>query len=169
MATVVIETVVPFDAPAQLLARSAVGKVPLLVTDNGPLGDSRVICEYLDTFGEAAPLLPEPPWADRMRSSEGDAIMDSALLVVLETRREKPQQSSTWIEHHTTRIERIISRLTSPASNGLTLGDISIGCALHYLDFRLPHLDWRKSNTALSDWHAAIEGRPSFAATCLGQ
>ena len=54
---------VPTDLPASppdLLADNPLGKVPCLVTDDGlALFDSPVICEYLDTLGDALPMFPE--------------------------------------------------------------------------------------------------------------
>ncbi len=172
-----IETVAPFDDPPELLRHTAVGKVPVLVTDEGALSDSRVICEYLDALGDGPRLLPDPPWQDRRRASEADAIMDSALLVVLESRREAPQRSASWIARQTERIERILShtqlalgplRLAPLTLAPLTLGDVSLACALHYLDFRLPQIDWRGANSALAEWHDGVESLASFSATRLG-
>ena len=66
-----IETVAtnPHVSPAGLLADNPLSKVPALVTDDGiAVHDSPVICEYLDTIGDAAPLFPPTGSAARLRA-----------------------------------------------------------------------------------------------------
>ncbi len=50
-------------------------------------------------------------------------------------------------------------------SGKLDAGHIAVGCALAYLDFRLPDRNWRKTNGALDDWFAVFAERPSMQAT----
>jgi glutathione S-transferase len=45
------------------LARSPMGKVPMLETDHGRLCESAVICEYLEDAYPQKPLLPADPFA----------------------------------------------------------------------------------------------------------
>ena len=56
----------PHESPAELLGDNPLSKVPCLVTDDGvALPDSPIICEYLDSIGTNAKLLPEhgaPRW-----------------------------------------------------------------------------------------------------------
>ena len=48
----------------------------------------------------------------------------------------------------------------------LTLADIAVGCALGYLDFRFPDLDWRARHANLAQLlDARLTQRPSFADT----
>lgn len=49
--------------------------------------------------------------------------------------------------------------------DALNLGTISIGCALGYLDFRLPTEPWRDRRPQLAAWYASFADRPSMAAT----
>ncbi len=166
-------TETPVDAfanDATLTAHSAVGKVPVLLTAEGAVHDSRVICELLDTLGDAPPLLPagEALWADRTRASIGDGIMDAALQIVLDARRPTGEQSPSHVGRQRERILRITSALPAGAPDRRTLGDVSVACALHYLDYRLPDLDWRADRETLAIWHDAVEARPAFTATRLG-
>ena len=46
-----------------------------------------------------------------------------------------------------------------------TIGHITIGCALSYLDFRFATLPWRGDHPRLADWHATFSARPSAHAT----
>ncbi len=49
----------PHASPADLLADNPLSKVPCLVTDDGlSLFGSQLICEYLDSLGDEAPMFP---------------------------------------------------------------------------------------------------------------
>ena len=47
----------------------------------------------------------------------------------------------------------------------LSLSDIAVGCALGYLDFRFPELDWRTPYPNLQRLHERLMQRPSFIET----
>lgn len=44
-----------------------------------------------------------------------------------------------------------------------TLSDISVGCALGYLDFRFPSIEWRQRHPNLVKLQDKLVLRPSFA------
>jgi len=46
-----------------------------------------------------------------------------------------------------------------------SLADISVGCALGYLDFRFPEIDWRGDHPNLARLYEKLEQRPGFADT----
>jgi glutathione S-transferase len=46
-----------------------------------------------------------------------------------------------------------------------TIGEISVACALGYVDFRFPDLDWKSSRPKLSAWYAKFCEYPSMKAT----
>jgi glutathione S-transferase len=45
----------------------------------------------------------------------------------------------------------------------LSLADIAVGCALGYLDFRFPDIDWRTPYPNLAKLHEKLMQRSSFA------
>lgn len=47
----------------------------------------------------------------------------------------------------------------------VTIGQIALGCALGYLDFRFADEDWRQGRPALADWYETFAERPSMQAT----
>jgi hypothetical protein len=47
----------------------------------------------------------------------------------------------------------------------LNMGQIALGCALGYVDFRHGARDWRQGNDALATWFAAFDSRPAMAKT----
>lgn len=46
--------------------------------------------------------------------------------------------------------------------SGFDIGDVATGCALGYLDFRYPDLDWRSRHPALAIYAETLFGRTSF-------
>src|SRR5258708_17860841 len=73
----------PHASPADLVADNPTSKVPCLVTDDGmSLYDSPVICEVLDSMGDAPALFP-PAGAARWKALKyqamGDGILDAAV------------------------------------------------------------------------------------------
>jgi len=45
------------------------------------------------------------------------------------------------------------------------MGQVSVACALGYLDLRHPDRDWRAGRDALAAWYKAFAARPSMVAT----
>jgi glutathione S-transferase len=153
------------------------GKVPCLVMDDGEgVFDSRVICEYVDTMTPVGKLIP-PGGRERVEvrcwEALGDGVNDAAALLRQElTLREAHQQSASWIARQTRKIENGLEAMSKGlgekawcASNHLTLADISIGCALGYLRFRMPDLAWQEQYPNLAKHYDKLMQRPSFADT----
>ena len=73
----------PHVSPPELLADNPLSKVPALVTDDGlALFDSPVICEYLDSLGDAPALFPpagRARWVALRLQAIGDGILDAAV------------------------------------------------------------------------------------------
>ena len=47
----------------------------------------------------------------------------------------------------------------------IDIATITLGCALGYLDFRMPQLRWRDGRSALSLWYESFSARASMQAT----
>ncbi|MNQ05792.1 hypothetical protein D3C85_185320 [compost metagenome] len=63
-------------------------------------------------------------------------------------------------------IERQIERQAATlATQAPTIGEVTLGCALGYLDFRFPELDWRASHPRATQWEAAFRKLPAMQAT----
>lgn len=148
------------------------GKVPTLITEGGEtLYDSPVICEYLDSLHDGIPLFPPPGgprWTALRRQALADGIADAGVAVRLEMLREDAERSRTWIARQTEKVGRGLDALEEEAAGlgaACTIGHIAIGCALGFVDFRLPELDWRQGRIELARWYDAFAARPSMAAT----
>jgi glutathione S-transferase len=155
-----------------LLAANPMHRVPTLILDDGsPLYDSPVICEWLDTQSGSPRLIPEAGpnrWAVLKAQALADGMMDDAVANVMESRRPEGRQSLELIAVRTEallRCARTMEAEIPTIANPLSLAHIAAGCALAYLDFRLPGLGWRDGNPALSDWFEELAARPSMQST----
>jgi glutathione S-transferase len=164
----------PVATAADVAAANPIGKIPALIRDDGPaLYDSRVICRYLDARAKAG-LYPDARlWEVLTLEATGDGIMDAAVLVTYENRLRPPNLvSEDWVEAQWAKVASAVSALNSNwishLSGPLDMGQIAVGCALGYLDFRHDARNWRKGNGALDDWYAAFAERPSMKATAPG-
>jgi glutathione S-transferase len=162
----------PLAPATALLSQNPLGKVPALERDEGPaLFDSRVICAFLDDRAKAGLYgSGARRWDILTLEAAADGILDAALLMVYEKRmRPDAQQSSDWIEGQWSKVARAIGALNtrwiSHLSGSLDMGQIAVGCALGYVEFRHAARDWRKGNDALAEWYARFESRPSMRAT----
>lgn len=148
------------------------GKVPTLITEGGEtLYDSPVICEYLDSLHDGLKLFPAPGgarWTALRRQALGDGIMDAGVLIRMETLRPGSERSPAWIKRQQSAIGRGLDALEDEArmlAGPCAIGQVAIGCALGFLDFRLPELDWRQGRPELARWAETFATRPSMTAT----
>ena len=162
----------PVDPGTLPIDRNPLGKIPALITDDGQtLYDSRVICRYLDATYDAG-LYPAGPrlWQTLVLEATADGMLEAALLMVYENRlRPEDQRFSPWVRGQWQKIERALDTLERDwidhLAGPLDMGQIAVGCALGYLDFRLSALPWRAAHPDLAAWEAAFSARPAMAAT----
>ncbi|MNV50282.1 putative GST-like protein YibF [compost metagenome] len=164
-----------------ITAVNPLGKVPCLVLDDGAaLVDSRVIVEYLDTLSPVGKLIPgvgRERAEVRTWEAIADGVLDAAVLVRLENvfaGRSPEQRSQEWIDRQWGKVWSGLDAMSLGlgkksyfAGNGihLSLADIAVGCALAWLLFRFPELDWQGKYPNLAQLLERLEPRPSFAAT----
>jgi glutathione S-transferase len=162
---------VPTSDPA-LVPVNPLSKVPSLVTDDGmSLYDSPVICEYLDSIGDAPKLFPSPGparWTALRQQALGDGIMDASQPRRREVALPQDQGRQDYIALQQGKVARALDVLEAEAASlGMltTIGEITIGCALGYLDFRFPHEPWRPGHPTLEAWYAKVAALPPLAQT----
>lgn len=172
------EVKVPVTSPvapaAEVSAANPISKIPSLIRPDGcTLYDSRVITRFLDARAGGG-LYPESRlWEVLTLEATGDAIMDAGVLMVYEDRcRPEDKRDMGWVEAQWSKIEGALdalnSRWMSHLAGPLDMGQISVGCALGYLDFRHDARGWRKGRDALDDWFAVFAERESMKATSPG-
>ncbi len=163
----------PYSSPLDLLAVNPLCKIPALLTDHGlALCDSPLICEYLDTLpSSAAPLFPASR-TEHFPVLALAALADGLLDITLELRYHQLQpQEKQWPERMQAREQAIlrtldsISRHALPGDEILNIGTLTLACALAYLHFRQPHIQWEHAYPDLDRWLAHVLKRPSFQQT----
>lgn len=153
------------------------GKVPCLVMeDGGAVFDSRVIVEYLDTLTPVSRMIPQGS-RERLEvrcwEALADGLLDAALLVRLEgTQRDPAERSERWVRRQQGKIDGALAAMSHGladrswcANNHYSLADVAVGCALSYLDFRFPEINWRERHPNLAAFHEKVSKRQSFIDT----
>ena len=152
------------------------GKVPCLLMEGGEsLYDSRVIVEYLDTLSPVGKLIPPVGRARaevKTWEALADGLLDAALAARMEaswSERTPEQRSQAWIDRQMEKINSALKAMSKGLSDKpfctgiyLSLADICVGCALGYLDFRFPQINWRTDHPNLHKLHDKLALRTSF-------
>ncbi len=160
----------PHVSPADLLADNPLSRIPAMVTDSGDtLYDSPVICEYLDTLGDAAPMVP-PFGAARIAALKlqalGDGLMDAAIARRMQAALPQDEGRQAFVARQDGVVARCLTVLEGTAlPTSLDIGSITIACALGYLDFRYPDMAWKPAHPKLAAWYAAMLPHKPFAET----
>jgi glutathione S-transferase len=162
---------------SQIQQFNPLGKVPVLITDDGgAIFDSRVIVEYVDTLSPVSRLIPG---ASRERvdikcwEALADGLLDAAVLINIEkTQRDEGARSAKWVARQQRKIDHALAMLSKGLADkafcmgrNYSLADIATGCALGYLDFRRPQLDWRTRHANLAQLFEKLCQRPAFIDT----
>jgi glutathione S-transferase len=166
-----------WSAETTIHESNPLGKIPcLIMEDGGAMFDSRVIVEYLDTLTPVGKLIPNQ---GRERAGVkcwealADGVLDAAVLVRLErTLRPQAQQSQAWIDRQMGKVQEGLKAMSTGfgdtpfcAGNAYTLADVSVGCALGWLSFRFPEIDWRGDHPNLARLFDKLSERASFRDT----
>jgi glutathione S-transferase len=169
----VLEDVWANDA---IVASNPLGKVPCLIMEGGEaVFDSRVIVEYVDNLSPVGKLIPS---SGRERAeirtweALADGLMDAAILARLEQTwggRRDGERSQAWIDRQMGKIDAALAAMAKglgdkPFCSGVhfSLADVAVGCALGYLDFRFPQIDWRRRHLSLAGLSDKLAQRQSF-------
>ena len=163
----------PVKRDARILESNPLGQVPTLTCDDGTvLYDSRVICEYLDTEFGGGRLFPQSGmarWRCLTEVALADGMTGAALLARYETAaRPEAAQWPEWIDGQLGKVRSGVAWLDQAApafGDRFDIGTIAFGCALGYVDFRFPQLDWRAASPATAEWFARFSERPSMQKT----
>lgn len=151
--------------PAELLAANPLGKIPVLITDDGKsIYDSRAITQYLNRISGGA-LYPRN--ADKRLESEmlealADGICDCLLAHVYE-RRMRPEEKihQPWLDKQWSKATRALDLLAAnppkltKKANG---GQIALRAALGYLALRFDG-QWEKGRSKLTRWAKRFDER----------
>lgn len=167
---------VPWSADTQVPNFNPLGKVPVWVLEEGKtLFDSRVIVEYLDSVSPAGHVLPKEPRpriAVKRWEALADGVCDAAAMVFLERKRPEAQQNPEWVTRQLGKVSAGLKSMSDDLGQQtwctgefFCLADIAVGCALGYLEFRFPEIDWRRSHPNLSELYDRLMQRETFKDT----
>lgn len=168
------EVIVNARDDESLRAINPLKKIPALVLDDGStLFDSPVICEYLNEVGHGKFFAPASPWkpvSGRWKAlglqALGDGIMDAAVACRYETIQAEEKRNPDHVARYMATIRAGLDALERVTfSESPTIGEITVGCALGYLDFRYGELGWRDTHPKLAGWYAKFSQYPSMLAT----
>ena len=156
-----------------LLEFNPLSKVPTLITDDGArLYDSPVICEYLDSVGSAPKLFPAAGparWKALTQQALGDGILDATQPRRREIALPQDEGRKAYIELQQGKVTRAARRAREGrrhrSATSTTIGEITIGCALGYLDFRYANEPWRPGHPKLEAWYAKVVKLPPLGET----
>ncbi len=149
--------------PADLIGANPLGKIPVIVTDEGEaIFDSRAIVQYLNRvsggqlFSRNAPKRTE---AERLEAL-ADGIADCALAHVYE-RRSRPEEivHQPWLDKQWAKVIRGLDHLNArPPKLGkkISAGQIALRATLAYLDLRFAG-KWEKGRSRLVRWAARFD------------
>lgn len=160
------------DPEDSIRQENPLGKIPALILENGTcLFDSRVICEYLDNLAGGGGLFPTGAnrWDVLTFQALSDGLIDASILQVYEKRfRPEERRHQDWVNYQQAKVVRGLAYLEMNIPNeGETpnIGDVTLACALGYLDFRFEGV-WRDRSPNLVAWLGRFaEAVPAFEGT----
>lgn len=162
----------PLDANDMACAQGPLGKVPILIRPlAASLYDSSVICEYINhaNQGAAFPDEGEARWRALRLQALADGMMEAAVAMRYDTSfRKNTPHADQWHERQTARLLASVKTLDERVGSFRaipTIGEISVACALGYLDLRFGNLSWRRGRQSLEKWFSSFSERPSMVVT----
>ncbi len=170
----------PNEPGSQVSSVNPLWRIPALIIDSETcLFDSTVITEYVDTLNDTPILIPRDNALERMRvrrwEALADGIMDSAVVVRMESMRTADKQDANTLTLHNTAITHALAYASNQLGerdwcegNALTLADLALTSALIYLDLRQTERDWRSAHHNLATWFTQMNERPSVRTTITG-
>lgn len=160
------------ERPApELSENNPLGKVPTLVIEDGnAIFESSLICEYLDSLGQKPKLFPSGSarWTALRRQALANGVLDALTTRRHEARRADTERSALSMQKQKAKSDRGLAVLERDAKNlgsEVTIGEITIGCCLGYLDFRFPSEPWRPASPGLTKWYEEFSKRQSMIET----
>jgi glutathione S-transferase len=162
----------PVKRDATIIPKNPLSQVPTFITDDGQaLFDSRVICEYLNATqsGQLFPADGAARWARLTELALADGMTGAALLARYENvLRPEPLRWTDWTDGQLAKVRTGLEWLETAApafGDRVDIGTIAFGCALGYMDFRFPDVNWRAEAPNTAKWFDAFNRRASMQAT----
>jgi len=159
----------PLQADPVLSKENPLNKIPVLVTPDGPLYDSAVICEYLDGKNEMIPASGAARFRVLRLQALCDGILEAGIAVFYEKNTRPPElHFEPWLRGQTEKVNQALDALeleVGSFSEKVDLAQICAGVTLGWLEFRNPIGDIRARRPKLFRWYDAFRQRPSMKDT----
>ena len=161
----------PHTSPAELLKANPLSKIPCLITEDGmAIFDSPVICEYLDSVGEANGLFPSsgtPRWVRiSVTHALADGVADALVARRMHGSAPKDEARIAFLARQKAAVDRGLAALEADPPKGLAdIGAIAVACALGYADLRFADEPWRPTHPNLAAWFDRVAKLPPLART----
>jgi len=144
--------------PAELITNNPLGKIPVLVTDEGlSVHDSRAITQYLNRVSgnRLFPRNSEKRTEAEKLEALADGICDCLLAHVYE-RRFRPEEKihQPWLDKQWSKAVRALDQLNAEPPKlpkKITAGQIALRATLGYLALRFPG-KWEHGRSKLKRW-----------------
>lgn len=161
----------PRDATSGFWGRNPVGRIPALeLADGTVIAESDLICRHLDARLSGG-RFHAPPEADARRLrllGLARGMLDRAVNARMEKLRPGGPDHAAYIRAQLGGVERAADALNLAAPDSVAapdIADLTLACAVEWIDFRHADLGLRASRPGLARWCAALAERPSFQAT----
>lgn len=161
-----------WDPDTDLPRDNPLGKVPALILDDGTVYvESAMICEYLDSLHGGPKLYPAAGpdrWQALRLHALANGMIDATIDRVVEGRRPAEQQWDAWKDRRKSGTARTLDVLEQEADSlggAITIGHVTLGCALGYTDLRAAGDGWRNGRPKLAAWYEGFAQRESMTAT----
>ena len=144
--------------PAQLVSSNPLGKIPVLITDDGEaVFDSRAITQYVNRETRNA-LFPRNA-AKRLEAERLEALADGicdCLLAHVYERRSRPEEKvhQDWLDKQWAKAVRALDTLNAnppKLPKKITAGQIALRACLGYVALRFPG-KWERGRAKLVRW-----------------
>ena len=144
--------------PAQLISSNPLGKIPVLITDDGEaVFDSRAITQYVNRETRNA-LFPRNA-AKRLEAERLEALADGicdCLLAHVYERRSRPEEKvhQEWLDKQWAKAIRALDTLNAnppKLPKKITAGQIALRACLGYVALRFPG-KWERGRAKLVRW-----------------
>lgn len=166
----------PWAKTERLLALNPLGKVPVLILDDGRVFyDSLAVIQVLDESGPAAgkmlPASATDQWEAMRWHTLAHGIIDAVVNRLLETRRPDEFQMEDRMKREEVRfdgalayVSQHLDSIPKGGGDGPGFNELMLGVALNYADFRYSKA-WRATYPRLSDFADRMAERHSFRET----
>ena len=163
------------DFTPGLAESNPVARIPTLIPDDGvALGDSTLICQYLDSVAGGGRIIPpgRAAWGMWSIYAVADGLIEAQVAMRAELLRPAENRSEGFLAKQRDRIARCFDRLEECVGDlACAPGDtpdlamIAAGVACGYQDWREWLFDFREGRPGLAAWAAGFSERPSMAGT----